>query len=351
MKKLPYLLFGALVLAGNAFGQTTATTTPVGFITNTCKSGSDTYISPGLNQAVAFSSSVLTLPATNQIQVTGAPAWTANQFAGAYFVKFTSGAKAGAYFVITSNTSDTLTVNLSADSITTALASDTVQIFPFWTLSSLFPIGNSAITQSLGTSGLQRRTQVLFPDITNAGTNLAATGIYYQTSTGWKDALNNNAVADNIVIPPDSYIIIRNRAADADTTFTAVGLVDLTPLVSELVTTSTAAQDNSIALNRPVDVALKNLNLISSNGFVASNGTGGLARRDLILTFDNTIADTNKPANHIYYYDSTSPGNWKDALDSNRISDDDVIKAGTGFIIRKYRTGNGATAFWTNTTF
>lgn len=344
MKKLRLSLVALCAMTAIAQAQVYSPT--VGFNTITCKAGSDTYISVGFNQTPTFAGAVSTIPAANQIQIAGTPAFTVGGFTNTHFVKILTGAKAGAYLTITGNTADTLSLDLSANSLTGVVAGDTLQVIPYWTLGTLFPIGSTAIVQSAGTSNLQRRTQVLVPNLTGLGVNLAATGVYFQTSTGWKDSLNGNAAADNIPIVPDVFLIIRNHANFGDTQFVAQGVVDGGSSVSELTTTTADPQDNAVANNRPIDIALKDLDLISSGAFVGSNGTGGLARRDLLLTFDNTQVGTNKAANHIYYYD-TQTSNWKDASTSNRISDDDVIAAGTGFIIRKFRS-DGATKFWSH---
>lgn len=54
--------------------------------------------------------------------------------------------------------------------------------------------------------------------------------------------------------------------------------------------------DNYIALPRPVDVSLEDLNILQSGAFLGSAGTSPGARRDQILVFNNGIAQTNKPA-------------------------------------------------------
>ena len=59
----------------------------------------------------------------------------------------------------------------------------------------------------------------------------------------------------------------------------------------------------------------------------------------------DATAALNKAPSAIYYYNS---GIWKKVGAGNTDVGNDVIPAGYGFIIRKYQSGTGATASWTN---
>jgi len=317
----------------------------VGFNTVTCKSGSDTFVSVAFNRSASFVGLVSSVDGAG-ITVQGTPAWNNDDFVGGsgYFVKFRSGAKAGAFFEIIANGSSTLTLNLAGDTLTGAVEGDQLAIHPYWTLNDLLPVGNTTIHQSTGTQSFARKTQVLFPNLTGTGINLAASGIFYQTANGWHDALNSNQIT-NPRIEPDQFIIIRHRTQDGETVFTPVGSVDMHDVRTVLATRTNGATDNPVSNIRPIPMKLKDLGLISSGGFTPSLGTQSFNRRDTLMTFNNAATGLNKAAAHIYFYNNPT-GEWMDALESNRVADDDLIEPSTGCIIRKYQTGTGASALW-----
>jgi len=107
------LILTALIcyFEGALVAQTT--TPPVGFNTVTCLPNSDTYCSVPFAQTWDFQGLISGTPSVVGEQATITPqgtiAWTANQFAGLYFVRILTGAKAGMYFQILNNAAGTLT--------------------------------------------------------------------------------------------------------------------------------------------------------------------------------------------------------------------------------------------------
>src|SRR5690349_171041 len=95
---------------------TTATTTPVGFITVTVPAAvnattpSSRTLSIPLYNTAAYAGAVATVDSSTAFSVTGA-AWTVNQFTTVpHFVRVKTGAQVGRFFLIASHTATQLTV-------------------------------------------------------------------------------------------------------------------------------------------------------------------------------------------------------------------------------------------------
>jgi len=337
-------ILAALPLA--VFAQSVSTD-PVGFVTLTTLSNSDTIFSTPLAQPEVFRGSVgtlgtVTVTATNStttVQASGTPGWTANAFVYAsgtqsntYYLRFRTGAKAGCYYTVTGNTTDTLTINLAGDLLTGAAPGDQFAIIPYWTLGTAFP-ASAAGTSFQASTAFTRNTEILFPDQTSVGFNLAPTAIYYFLGSNWCQAGQPTSVSYNdTVLLPDSYVTIRNTAFTG--TISVLGGVITTPQSTPINSYQTTAQDNFVALSYPVDTTLNNLGLSST--FVPSTA---FSRQDQLLVFDNTTPAVNKSPSAVYYYLN---GAWRQAgQNSSTDFGTDVIKAGSGFIVRKAVNASG----------
>ncbi len=255
----------------------------------------------------------------------------------------------GSFYTIASNGSNSVTLDLNGDSISSVTPGSTVSIYPYWTLATVFPASESGTLFIASSSPLVRQTQILVPDYSGTGDNLGTGATYFFYNNQWclvGDSVSNSH-NDDILIP-DGYITIRNPATASTTTLTTMGSVLTGNFMIPLATLTTGPQDNAVAICRPVDTTLNDLGLISSGAFTAS--TSALVRQDQIFLVSNTEAGLFKAATATYYYYAgTSGTGWRLVGDS--ISNDhgnDVIPAGTGFTIRKVATNNGATAFWQN---
>lgn len=348
---LPSVAFTAVLAAASLQAQTAATD-PVGAVAITLKGASDTVVAVPLTPAPTYSGLVASASAgagnAYNISVSGTPGWTNGQFSGLFYVRVTSGTKAGMYYTVTGNTPTQLTLDSAGDNLAGLVAGDSFKVFRYWTLGTLFPpasAGTAAnpLTPSTGTASFQRRSVLLLPDNASNGINLSAAGAYFFTSAnGWVSAATGNPAANDTVLWPDSYFIVRQPSDVADASWVCVGNVATSRLMSPLRAAEATQQDNFVGLARPVDVRLADLGL--ETAFVESTGLASFQRKDLLLTFDNSVSAVNKAPTGSYFRFS---GNWYSTANGTPLANDDVLKAGAGFIIRKAQNPVGS-ALWAN---
>ena len=287
---------------------------------------------------------------SNIIQVQGAPGWTVDKFvfvsgvqSNNYYVRIESGALEGRYFNITSNTTNTLTVNLNGGSLTGLATNHQVSVIPHWTLASVFGPDGNGIIQSTSTSA--RKTEVLVPSYNGSGINLsAATTYFYFTNAGTVNWRRVGAVTNcnDDIIQPNGYLRIRHKAGP-NTTFVSLGDVILTKVNIPLVVNASIKQDNFISMPRPLDLSLNDSGLIASGAFVPSTSTS--ARKDELLIYDNSSTNVNKSASATYFYFSPS-SSWRKVGLTNDYGSSNIFQPGAGFIIRKFAAA--VAPVWTN---
>ncbi len=349
-----------LVAAASLHAQTTATTDPVGFMTIDTPVGSDTIIAAPLTKAPVFQGGVTTLsnftltfdPSPGFGSLTTTP----------HYVQAAGGDQAGIIFDVASNTSNSITLVDNGISPTGLTNGTSVKVVPYWTLGELYPAAdqNVAFTPS-GTTGGNRRTQILTPNVVGTGINRAPTATYFFVTNAsdptnpavsyWRSTATGTTNVNNTAILPDSYFIVRNPTNAATNLKTTVaGNVNVGATVVQLDSTSGAPNDNYVSLGRPVDITLNDLGLIASGAFMPSGGFTGGARRDLLLLINNATIGTNKAPSTTYYYVSAGPTNqWASTATGTNNVGTNVIPAAIGYIIRKASNNATGSQFWTNT--
>lgn len=319
----------------------------VGWMKLTCLGSSDTIVSPPLARPAVYAGtgtgSTVSAGVTGKITFTGTP-FTASQYkyvAGTqpntYYAFIASGSREGAYFPISDNDGSSVTIALNGDSVAAVTAGTSVRIVPFWTLGTFFPSG-AGVTAS--TSSVTN-TQVILPNLTGDGINLAPRGVYvYSSSSGYWTLTGVGGSQNDVILYPDSYLTVRNNGS-ATTTIVAGGAATVTKIVTALSTNTLGKQDNYVALPAPLPLTLNNSGLISSGAFSASTG---FASTDQLMVFDNTVAQLNKAAKYIYTY---ANGAWRRAGVRGDVGGETVFTPGTGVIIRKAKNAGAATSLWT----
>jgi uncharacterized protein (TIGR02597 family) len=357
--KMPALHRSVLTAATMAFclcacSSAMAQNLMIGFNRITCPAKSDTLVSvPFMKHPVKASGSLASAPnlSTSGQAILSLPSsgnWTTNEFKGKSYVRFTSGAKAGHWYDVIGNTDSTLTIDLNDETGSALASGDTLMVVEYWTLNTLFPPSSQhTIHVSSGTLGYQQKTKILIPNVTATGINLPAEGVYFLTSQGWKQSLQGYPSAGNALLPPGLPFIIRHPSGVEATVFEPEGRVLRAADSLGLVQSQSVRQDNTVAVLRPVDVALKDSGL-DQNAFVASTSHDAAGRKDELLVFDNSAAGFNKIPSATYYKVGSA---WflEQGKGTENTNADDVkaLAASAGLIIRKAQGADNG-AIWTN---
>lgn len=388
MKKL-YMSLAALfacILSSKA-----VETDPIGFVTVNLAGNSDSYVyipfkrSPefagmasGLsangtydagepftdgNSNGAWDNGEMFADTNNVIALSGTPALTANQFIYVavtqpkrYYVFLKTGTRAGMYYTVVSNADASLTVDTAGDDLSTAIDSTTtLEVIPYDTFDSIFP-GGAGVNPSSSHSIAVRQSEVLIPNHSSAGTDLASSISYYYYSgvsgagPGWRKAGVSAVVANDDVLMPDTFFVVRHNVA-ADTAITFTGTVQMSQLTTPIGTiTNSLDQDNAVALPFATQVTLAQLKLFESGAFAGSSSHSIALRQDQVLVWDNSDIGKNKAAGTSYYYYTGASGlgpGWRKSGVTGTIANDDVVIGPTkGIVIRKKSNGSPATALW-----
>jgi uncharacterized protein (TIGR02597 family) len=326
----------------------------IGFNRVTCLPKSDTFVAvPFMKHPVKITNTIGAVPVLASGHATLTPPeatiLAVDELKGSHYLRFTSGALAGHWYDISGNAASSITIDLNGEDGTQLAQGDAFMVIEYWTLDTLFPPGNqTTIHVSSGNLGYQQKTKILFPNITDTGINLPAEGVYFLTSSGWKQSVKEFPSSGDKILPPGLPFIIRHSAGVDPTFFEPQGRVLRTTDTVLLAQAQSARQDNNVSVLRPLDVALKDAGL-DNEAFQDSASHAAEVRKDELLVFDSGSAAFNKKPSAIYY---KVAGTWfKDDKkgESNPLANDDkALAASTGLIVRKSQATANANAIWNN---
>lgn len=112
---------------------------PIGFNKVTCLAGSDTIVGVPFRKEGSRTATLTADPETDGDAATLTLSISTTGPLPVHYLKFTSGPKNGAWFDITANTENSVTINLNGDNLDPVSAGDGVLIAEYWTLNTLFP--------------------------------------------------------------------------------------------------------------------------------------------------------------------------------------------------------------------
>ena len=342
-----------------------AATNPVGFYNFTFLGNSDTIFSPPMSRSYVFQGGIASVSGTDgQVITVGSqdtPSFVENEFvyqegvqSDTFYVRITSGTKAGMYYTIDSNTASTLTLDLNGDVIDdgSVAEGDTFQIIPYWTLNTLFPDGAGIHPSPTFSSA----SDISIPDNTTPGINLATTETYFyyegefEGGPGWRRKGGESAtIEDDFIICPDDYIVVRNPDL-GDTALGFIGDTPMHPLSTPInILAANTPQDNFISFSVPEPMTLRESQLFESGVF---EGSPTFSDVDSLATFDNTQVAQNKASTAVYFYYEGEfeggPGWRRKGGDPSIIHDDtQVFQPGNGYVIRKAAKEEPSTSIWT----
>ncbi len=373
-----FSIFAAAIIAffvsRDGHAQTSVTTDPVGFTTVSCLANSDTFVAIPFTRPWAFAGAIQSV-AGSTITVANNPGWTTNQFVYAagtqpnhYYALIGAGGasnpKEGHNYAVTANGANTLTVDTSAEDLTGITTDTQVILIPAWTPATIFPATDAGVSFTATTSSASYKTELLVPDNSAAGSNLPVTSYFFSNNVdgtsnnvGWRIVGNNTTSHDNDVIARGSYFIVRNMNGAPTLPLKPLGAVLTKKLALPLRSSTSQSQDNAFSMVRPLDLMISQTGLNPADGSFV--GTPPMPRfrnrffkaKDELLLFDNTQVGFNKAPSATYYYLASGDRSegWKLAGDGLADHSSDIIPAGSAMLIRKARTNDGHTSFWTNT--
>ncbi|MEI8310582.1 MAG: TIGR02597 family protein [Verrucomicrobiota bacterium] len=344
MKKLlPLLLGAAAIFAHSALAQN-ATTTPVGAMTYTLNATTggltNTYISIPLTDSPVFSGAVQSFGATT-LTFSGTPfvAGALAQSGTPYFLRFQSGLQAGRTVLITANTANTVTVDVTNNSGQATnhdapgfavVANDTAQIFQGDTLASFFgnAVDVNGYLTGVALKGAAGALQADTVSIYNRST-VKLDSYFFSTALGyWRSSastVNQNAV----ILYPDTSFGVTRRSGRPAISFTVLGDV---PAVAPKIKTAGNNQPVYGANPFPLDMTLGTLNLIN---WTKSNSA---------LSAD-TINIYNAPLARMDTYYQKLDGTWRKSGDAITDKSSFAIPAGSFVGYLKRGAVAGATSF------
>lgn len=315
-------------IAPSLKAQTTATTTPVGFVTVTIPAAtnattpSNRALSFPLYKAADFVGAVASVDSVNQFTLTGA-AWTAGQFAvstAPRFVRIKTGTNTGKFFLVTANTTNQLTVDLTGSGVTalstiltTTPTADTCEVLPANTIGSVFGNASNPPVLLAGATSDVADNVLLWNGTTGVWDK------YFWTGTIWKRT--GGVDRSNVVIYPDDGVFVVHR------TLASVSLNIMGTVPSTNEQSGVSSSGATFLANRfPIDTTLGALGLQNIPGWVAG-GTSDAA--DVVYVWNGT---TNVWDKYFWTGSVGSPVNiWKRTGNVDRSNT--VISAGTAVFI------------------
>jgi uncharacterized protein (TIGR02597 family) len=337
---ISYSLIAAAMACGLALGQTTAYTTPVGYVTLDIPANSDSHVGQPLIREVAFAGSAASV--AGGVITLSSSALTVDQFVyssptqpKSYYLQAVGGSLDGRYFDVISNTATSITVDNGATDLSAVV---NFKVIPYWTLGTMFPDG-----AGVGTTAdvFEPNGLVQFKDPAATGPNRPAPKSYFhytgpdEAGTGWYD--NDNVAAglqNNLTVDPFLTARIRNFGALKQVVIS--GTVPSSAVASPVVTAA-VTNDNYLSVQFPTDVTLAGSGLAA----VLTPSTDIFEPIDLVQVYNETAQGQNKAvvATYFYYTGTEEAGTgWYDndnvaaGLQNNTVG---ILKAGRAYTVRK----------------
>lgn len=313
------------------------TTTPVGAVTLTALANSDTHFSIPLVRPSVFEG-VVGGKSANVITLTGAAFTTdilkyqAGVQSNTYYIQMTSGSAVGHFSKVVSNSASSVTCEYETDITDSIQLGDKVVIRPYWTLGTVFPDSAAGTYFVPSTSNLTsgRRTEILIPDFTSDGINKSPNVTYFY-NTFWRRVGNVTVNQNDVIIPPDTFFIIRGNSYAESTKTVITGVVNLSVNTVSIMGSSLGRNDNPVGIIAPTPLAFGSLNLIESGAFIASTSNLSSGRGDELLVYDNSQVAKNKAPSATYYYNSF----WRKVGDASVNQNTANLPEGAALVIRK----------------
>ncbi len=318
-KTIQSILAAALLAPGALFAQTTATTTPVGYVSlgnnGSVPANTDVTVSIPLLKTAVFTGTVSSVSGSD-VNLSGAPNLTSLTTIPHVMV-VEDNTKSGIIGLVTANDTDTVTVSLQAGQTLTGLAAGhKISIRPAWTvlnfLGNQLPIGTQLQAWSGSGQGI-----VLAPDL-----------IFEWDGTNWVDTNSFEPADDTVLFPGEGYFL---RSLGAITNLVIAGEVPTAKHNISLAGNATPGigQDNVISYFSPVSEIIGN----ASIGFTAG---------DQLLYYNNAASGTVKAPN-VLEYDGLD---WVDTDSFEPVTTTFSLQGGQAYVYRRAAAAPGTPQAW-----
>lgn len=323
-------------------------TVPVGAVSISVKANSDQRFGVSLQRPALYTAAASAVSGSS-ITVTGSISSLGSE---AKYVKFSSGALAGQWFTLTSSTGSSVSVAENLQSLG-ALAGDKFEVVPFWTLNTLFPNGAGL---PVSTDAFGPVAYVLLNNPAASGVNIAPSSFYFYHSgatdgidAGWLDNADPFAGAvPNVIIPPETSVIIRNGTASLGSLVTVGRVPALTS--NSVVARVGGGQDSLIYNPYPASLTLGNSGLGKATGeSPVKPSTDFFDPSEFVLFYNNSASGLNGAPTAFYFYfigDVDFPRGWYDNA-TGELADSVAIPAGAAITVRKRAAASFSEIVWT----
>lgn len=328
--KLLALLATASFVATASFAQVTSDV--VGYVTTTTPDGDDALIGASLTLPSALTGAAVSVSGAI---ITVSNTLVADEYNNTHYLLATSGSNAGQWSEIIDTTTSTIT---TAEEL--IAEADNFKVIPFWTLSTLFPLGSGV---GVSTSAVPVAT-VLLNNLNATGINKSASAAYFYFSDGSNDGWYNTttfAQSDNVIVSPETYFTIRNNSGES-VELVIAGTVPGDSIGTTITRSPDSQTDSQLVNPFPAAMTLAESGLSS----VITPTTNPSAPADTVLVYDIESAvgqNISVSASYMYYVDGINDG-WYDTT-SFAQSDNVSIPAGGAFIVRR-SAGSAENAAW-----
>jgi uncharacterized protein (TIGR02597 family) len=322
-KTIQSILAAALLAPGALFAQTTATTTPVGYVTlPAIPADTDVAISIPLERPALFQGVIASVSGST-ITITGANFGVLNDVELPNIVKIGSGARNGLMALISSNNATSVTIVVpEGDNLTGVAAGDKISVLPAWTPSTLFSTAPPAGTQILAFSGA------------SPGINIGVDVTYEFDGTGWLDLGAFDSADDKAIFQGEGFLVRSPAGAG----------------ISPIVVTGQVPTANSRIVLNNLSPGVGQDNVVSFVGavgeIIGNSGLSAIASAgDQLLVLDNSVAGINKGYSTTLEYDGSG---WQDIGLFEDVTTTFKLEPGVGYTFRRSAASSADNLIWTD---
>lgn len=324
-----------LVLVASSRAADPVYTHPKGFVkmgdtsvsaTDAVPASTDVRLSVPLDRPADFIGTVAS-STSSTVTVTGTPNWTTDQWVGgadAYVAEIASGTENGLRGLVTANSGDTLTLQLTTPGDLSAVAADdSIRLRKNWTLGAFF-----------ADSTIPAGTQVLFYSGTTPGINNSPNSAAVWSGSAWIYTVGGSGDATSALLHPGESFVLRTgpNPISALRTFGDVPAANHRTSLAKL--SPSVGQDTTFGFTgaAPEVIGLSGL---------------GFTPGDQVLAYDQESAGLNKSPTTVVVWSGSS---WLGVVGlAGDVSSTFTLEPGAGYVYRQGASAPDGEVDWNDT--